>query len=63
MIGSKTRTMDIDDTIRKQVELMYDTVTKTLHTIDEKDMVVSALIYRTVRPYSLDIVNSPIPGQ
>ena len=40
--------MDVGNTIHKQVDLMYDTVTKTLHTTDEKDMVVSALIYRTV---------------
>ena len=37
--------MDVDDTIRKQVNLMYDTATQTLNAIDEKDMVVRALVF------------------
>ena len=40
----------MDDFIQKQVNLMYDMVTQTLNTIDEKEMVVSTLSYRTSYP-------------
>ena len=40
--------MEVDRAIQQQVDLMYDTISQTLHTIDEKDMVVSVSVYCTV---------------
>ena len=39
--------MNADNTIQKQVDLIHYTVMQTLHTTEEKDMAVSALIFST----------------